>query len=149
MLTPDAVFAAANSVALVAWTALAVSMLVASLRRYVWPATGLVLPAVFAVAYLGSLAAGFAAGEGGGFGSIAEVRRLFANDAALTAGWVHYLAFDLMVGTWIARDAVRASVPAIFTLPALVLTFLFGPAGLLTHVVVRLSRGGAIKEILS
>ncbi|MDT9071476.1 abscisic acid-deficient protein Aba4 family protein, partial [Escherichia coli] len=81
-----------------------------------------------AVAYVGSLATGLAARGGGGFGSIAEVRQLFANDASLTAGWIHYLAFDLMVGTLIARDAVRAGVPAVFTLPALVLTFLFGPA---------------------
>ena len=44
------------------------------------------------------------AAEGGGFGSIAEVRALFANDSALAAGWLHYLAFDLFVGAWIARE---------------------------------------------
>ena len=43
--------------------------------------------------------------EGGGFGSIAEVRALFMSDPVLVAGWVHYLAFDLFIGTWIAVEA--------------------------------------------
>src|SRR5690606_30344212 len=46
--------------------------------------------------------------EGGGFGSIAEVRQLFLSDGGLLAGWIHYLAFDLFVGLWIAERADRA-----------------------------------------
>lgn len=38
----------------------------------------------------------------GGFGSLDEVRALFAVPGLLVAGWVHYLAFDLFVGVWIA-----------------------------------------------
>jgi len=30
------------------------------------------------------------------------VRALFAHDHVLVAGWVHYLAFDLMVGALLA-----------------------------------------------
>lgn len=149
MLSPDVIFAAANGLALAGWIALGASVLAPGLRRLVWPATGVALPAVFAVVYLGALAAGLSHGGGGGFGSIAEVRKLFADDHALTAGWVHYLAFDLVVGTLIARDAGRAGVSAVFTLPALALTFLFGPAGLLTYLVVRIAQGGQLKESLS
>jgi len=84
---------------------------------------------------------GMGAGEGGGFGSIGEVRILFANDSALTAGWLHYLAFDLFVGTWIARDGLAARVPALLIIPCLALTFLFGPAGLLLFLLLRLAFG--------
>ena len=33
------------------------------------------------------------------------VALLFENDWLLLAGWIHYLAFDLFVGSWEVRDA--------------------------------------------
>ena len=97
MLSPETLFKICNTVALLGWIALAASTLIGAARRFVWPATGLLVPALFAVAYVAALAAGLAKGGGGGFGSIAEVRQLFADDHALAAGWIHYLAFDLIV----------------------------------------------------
>lgn len=149
MLTPHLLFAIGNACALVAWFSLAVAVFMPALRRWIWPVAGIGLPALFAVAYVGALIAGIAGGATGGFGSIREIRQLFANDHALAAGWLHYLAFDLVVGTLIARDAARSGVSPVFVLPALALTFLFGPAGLLAWLVVRLARGGQLKEILS
>ncbi|MFC3694841.1 ABA4-like family protein [Chenggangzhangella methanolivorans] len=149
MLTPDDVFAASNSIALVGWLALGLSAFLARIRPTVWISTGIAVPALFAVAYLGSLIAGLAGGASGGFGSIDEVRALFQNDHALTAGWIHYLAFDLIVGTLIARDAARAGTPAILVPPTLALTFLFGPVGLLTYVIIRIGQGGRLQESLS
>ena len=149
MLSPDRLFSLCSGAALIAWAALAASVLMPRLRRTVWTATGLGLPALFAVAYIGALIAGLSNGKGGGFGSIAEVRQLFSDDHALTAGWIHYLAFDLIVGTLIARDAARSGVSAVFVVPALALTFLFGPAGLLAYLVVRFAKGGQLKESLS
>jgi hypothetical protein len=69
--------------------------------------------------------------EGGGFGSLAQVKTLFQSPPVLLAGWIHYLAFDLFVGVWIAErlDALGQSRP----LQAIILaaTFMFGPLGLL------------------
>ncbi len=78
-----------------------------------------------------------AAGGGGGFGSIEQVRTLFANNAALTAGWLHYLAFDLFVGCWIVREGLDAGVPRLLIIPCLILTFMVGPVGLLLFLVLR------------
>jgi hypothetical protein len=75
--------------------------------------------------------------EGGGFNSISEVRALFLSDAGLLAGWVHYLAFDLFVGMWIAAEADRAGVSRFLQAPMLVATFMFGPIGLLLYLVSR------------
>jgi hypothetical protein len=69
--------------------------------------------------------------EGGGFGSIGEVRALFASDPVLVAGWVHYLAFDLFIGCWIAVEADRRGFNRVLQAPILAATFLFGPLGLL------------------
>jgi hypothetical protein len=72
---------------------------------------------------------------------VSEVRALFANDFALTAGWVHYLAFDLFVGTWIARTGLEAGLPRPLLLPCLALTFMLGPAGLLAYLLLRAVAG--------
>jgi hypothetical protein len=77
---------------------------------------------------LGGLAAG-ATPLDGGFGSIAEVRTLFMSDPVLVAGWGHYLAFDLLIGTLLADRLDRAGVTRWLQAPVLLLTFMFGPAG--------------------
>ena len=77
------------------------------------------------------------AGSKGGFSSLHEVALLFANPWLLLAGWVHYLAFDLLVGSWEVRDARERGVRHIFVVPCLILTFLFGPAGWLLYLGAR------------
>ena len=68
---------------------------------------------------------------------------LFANPWLLLAGWVHYLAFDLFIGAWQVRDAKRTGLSHLLVVPCLVLTFLFGPIGLLLYLALRviLSKG--------
>ena len=58
----------------------------------------------------------------------------------LLAGWVHYLAFDLFVGTWETRDAVARGISRWILAPCLLLTFLFGPIGWLAYHVARNTR---------
>lgn len=139
MLPPDLVFSTANTVALPCWLALLLTLFVPTLRRWIWPITGLVVPALLGSAYILLIWQGFAESSGGGFGSIGEVRTLFASDAALVAGWLHYLAFDLFIGTWIARTGLHERIhPLLLLLPCLPLAFLFGPAGLLLFLGMRL-----------
>jgi hypothetical protein len=79
--------------------------------------------------------------QGGGFGSIAEVRQLFLSDPVLVAGWIHYLAFDLFVGWWIAREADSQGMSRIIQAPLLAATFLFGPLGLLLFQIIKAGKG--------
>jgi len=76
--------------------------------------------------------------KGGGFGTLAQVGRLFAMPQVLLAGWVHYLAFDLFTGSWEARDAARLDISRWLVAPCLVLTFLLGPLGLALYLLLRL-----------
>lgn len=73
---------------------------------------------------------------GAGFGSIAEVRMLFSNDNLLLAGWIHYLAFDLLIGFHILKSAQLNSIPHLLVIPCLILTFLFGPCGYLMYQII-------------
>lgn len=136
-MNPAALFTVSNLLALAGWLALAGSLFLTRMRPWTWSLTGLVIPAVFAIVYVLLLPRGFAEAPDGGFSSIEAVRGLFASDAALTAGWLHYLAFDLFVGTFIARAGTEARIPGVLLLPCLALTFLVGPAGLLLFLVMR------------
>lgn len=73
----------------------------------------------------------------GGYGSIAEVRALFGKDELLLAGWIHYLAFDLFIGAWIARSSDEIGIPRILQVPLLLATFMFGPVGLALFLIMR------------
>lgn len=141
MISAASLFSLCSSIALLGWIALAIALFAPRLRRATWIGAGLVLPSLLAVAYIGALAAGLAGGATGGFDSIEAVRSLFADDHALTAGWIHYLAFDLFVGTCIARAGTGAGLSPLLILPCLVLTFLVGPAGLLLALVIGFSTG--------
>lgn len=131
------IFSLANGLALLAWLALAGSPSRARWAPAVRFVAGRVVPLIFAVIYV-ALFAGTGMGDGG-FDSLAAVQRLFAVPELLTAGWLHYLAFDLFVGAWIAERAAALAMPHLVVLPLLALTFLFGPAGLLAFAVLQVS----------
>lgn len=131
-MTNDQLFAAANTLALAAWVALIVLPRRPAVARIV---TGLAVPALLSVAYIALMIANW--GGDGGFGTLDAVAQLFANRSLLLAGWIHYLAFDLLVGSWQARDARERGVPHLLLVPCLLLTFMFGPAGWLLYQVVR------------
>lgn len=145
-MDPNLPFTIGNPLAMALWVALAVSLFVPVIRRPVWLVTGLIAPALFAIGYVVLLAQGFGKVEGAGFSSIGEVRALFSNDSALGAGWFHFLAFDLFVGTWIARNGLKRGVPAILLVPCLALTFFIGPSGLLVYLLLRLLFGRKAAE---
>lgn len=71
------------------------------------------------------------------FGSLDQVYALFQNPAMLLAGWIHYLAFDLFIGSWQVRDASQTGIPHLLVVPCLVGTFLIGPVGLLAYLLLR------------
>lgn len=136
-MTAELVFSLANTTALLGWLLL----VILGPRRWVAPLiTGAILPLLFAVLYGSLLAVHWGDAPGGGFGSLAQVAALFANRWLLLAGWVHYLAFDLFVGSWQVRDARANGIPHWFVIPCLILTFLFGPTGLLLYFLIRMAR---------
>lgn len=78
--------------------------------------------------------------------SIEGIRSLFMSDAGIVIGWTHYLAFDLFVGLWIARDGDGKGLSRWLQLPFLVLTFVAGPVGLLLWLIVRERRTRAFAK---
>ncbi|MEO1730982.1 MAG: ABA4-like family protein [Pseudomonadota bacterium] len=138
------VFNAVNMAALIAWVGLIL------LPR--WPAL------LSAILYLGvgGLCALYAAllisvlsgiipagNEGADFTTIEGIRSIFGSDVGVVIGWTHYLAFDLFVGVWIARDADAKFFSRWVQAPILLATFMAGPIGLLVWLLVREPRARA------
>jgi hypothetical protein len=139
MIDPATAFNLGGKLAMLGWLALILSLFVARARPAAQLAARLIIPGLLSAAYGLLIWAGFGEAPDGGFGSIGEVRALFASDSALTAGWLHYLAFDLFVGSWIVADGLDRRIPTLLILPCLPLTLLFGPLGLLLFILLRLA----------
>lgn len=134
-MTPESLFSLASFTAMAGWVLLAAGIALnnALLRDML---AGRVVPALLAAAYT-VLIVLFWAGSDGGFDSLDNVARLFANPWLLLAGWVHYLAFDLAIGAIIARRTFDEGLPRLVLIPILPLTFLFGPIGWLAFEALR------------
>jgi len=139
----DAIFGLTNIIALAGWLALAVlprGPKIMALVLYVGVALlCLIYALLFGLVIAKVIDPALVAGEssGGGFTSIAGIRALFMSDAGVVIGWTHYLAFDLFVGLWIAKDADHKGFSRLVQLPFLFATLMAGPIGLLLWLIVR------------
>lgn len=134
--TPETFFQFTNTLALAAWIAL---VLFPGRRWVSHRLCGILVPALLAVGYAAVIGWKLSQ-EGpppGDVMTLAGLKEVFSDDWVFAAAWTHYLVFDMVVGAWIARDAVRLAIPWPLRSLALVLTFLSGPVGFLVHVVSR------------
>lgn len=135
-MSPDQLFQIANPIALLGWIALLASPVRPALMQTIASA---IIPLLLSCLYLGLVLVFWSRAEGG-FGSLADVEKLFETREVLLAGWIHYLAFDLFVGAWEVRTAREKGIPFLLVVPCLLLTFLFGPVGFLLFSALRLAR---------
>ena len=104
------------------------------------------IPLILAAIYLTFLTLGIGFGHAhpdAGMSSLGAVQALFSHPVGLLTGWVHFLVFDLFVGAWIVRDARRIGLSRWIMTQTLLFTFMFGPLGLLIHLLARKFSGKA------
>ena len=139
-MNPDTLFSAANYLAILGWALL----LIVPSWKYTKPIVqGGLISLLLSLLYAYLIFTNWGSVEGG-FGSLDEVASLFSNKHLLLAGWVHYLAFDLWIGSWEAGDAVKNNIHRLIMVPCLLLTFIFGPIGLLLYLVIRMVKTKSI-----
>lgn len=133
-VAPEVMFGWAGQAAMIGWI-----ILIFLPRR--WPQLLFVarylIPFALSLLYAGLAFAHFFTIEGGGYNSLDQVRTLLSKDEMLLAGWVHYLAFDLFIGGWIAVEADKVGLNRLIQAPILVATFMFGPVGLALFLTMR------------
>ena len=74
----------------------------------------------------------------GNFTSLDGVILLFKNPRNLLSGWVHYLAFDLMLGIYIKSQAIEIGMSHSLQIPCFILTLVLGPVGFLLFCILQL-----------
>lgn len=133
-MTPSEVFSLAGTLAMPMW------ILMIFLPK--WKATRFlidykVIPLILAVIYAIYIAIAMDQGGGMDFGSLDSVMALFTEENAVLAGWVHYLAFDLVVGMWMLDQNKELGIHQVLMAPCLLGTFMLGPVGFLLFMIIR------------
>jgi len=133
-MNPSDVFSLANYMVMPMW------ILLIFLPK--WKATRFlidykVIPIALSFIYAIYIFISLQSGGGLDFGSLASVMNLFTQEQAVLAGWVHYLAFDLLVGMWMIDQNRNLNIHQVLMAPCLLGTFMLGPIGFLLFIVIR------------
>jgi len=67
-----------------------------------------------------------------------DLYTLFSNESFLLLFWLHFLALNIFVASWIARDAVKYGISKSFVVLPLVLVYFSGPLGLVLYWFIRI-----------
>ena len=63
---------------------------------------------------------------------------MFSTEHFLLLFWLHFLALNLFLGSWIAKDASKGGVPRALSLIPLIVTYFSGPVGLVIYWILRI-----------
>ncbi len=132
-MNPDVLYSIVNTIALVAWIALSVAPYNVRVQQGALGGVVVMLAVLYAVLFIGS----FNGAMMKELATLDGLMGLFSNKQALVLGWTHYLAFDLVAGIYIVRNAQTHEVSSRAIIPFLWLTFMAGPLGWLTYVIFR------------
>jgi len=133
-MTAADIFSIANSTAMPMW------LLMMILPK--WKVTRFlidykVVPLLLALVYVFYVVLHLQTGGGLNFGSLASVTALFSQENVIMAGWVHYLAFDLLIGMWMLNQNQQLGIPQLLMIPCLFATFMLGPVGFLLFMILK------------
>ena len=132
-MQPEQLFQIATNIAMAGW----LMVIIYPLWKHAGKVAAGIAVMLLCVLYTGLVATNFNADDFKNFGSLAGVSTLFQNPWMLLAGWVHYLAFDLMMGLYVVSDARKQGLNHWLMVPVAFLCFMFGPVGLLVYAIIR------------
>jgi len=133
-MTPTAIFSITSMIAMPMWI-----LMIFSPR---WKVTKFlmsykVIPLILSLIYAIYILKAIDIGGMMDFGSLKSVMALFTEENAVLAGWVHYLAFDLMVGMWMLEQNKTLKIHQLIMAPCLLGAFMFGPIGFLVFMIIK------------
>lgn len=133
-MTPTTIFSIANALVLPMW----LLMLIAPK----WKVTQFLcnyklIPLALSLIYVVYVVTGLLETGIPDFGSLDSVMQLFTDEKAVLAGWIHYLAFDLLVGMWMLQENKKIGIHQLLMVPCLLGSFMFGPLGFLLFMIIK------------
>ncbi len=70
--------------------------------------------------------------------SLDNLYTIFSVENFLLVFWLHFLALNIFLGTWVSRDAIKYSVPRGLVSIPLIGIYFSGPVGLLLYWFIRI-----------
>lgn len=139
-MTAGDAFNYANYAALAGWIALLAGV---ALKKH-WLTgfvAGRVFPIGLAVAYA-AIAPSFFTTTQGGFDTLANLQIMFGDPWLVLGGWLHWLAADLFIASWVAMQVLEKGWSRWWLAGLFPLCFAVGPVGFLAYQALAFARGG-------
>ena len=70
--------------------------------------------------------------------SLDELYTVFATESFLLVFWLHFLALNLFLGSWVSRDGVKHNMSRSLVSFPLIVIYFTGPLGLVLYWVIRI-----------
>tara|TARA_B100001750_G_scaffold127946_1_gene101560 strand:+ start:1691 stop:1936 length:246 start_codon:yes stop_codon:yes gene_type:complete len=70
--------------------------------------------------------------------SLDNLYTVFATESFLLAFWLHFIALNLFLGSWVSRDAYKYNMPKKLSFLPLMLIYFTGPLGLVIYWMFRI-----------
>ena len=70
--------------------------------------------------------------------SLDDLYTIFATESLLLIFWLHFLAINIFLGSWVSRDGIKYSLPRSFVVIPLILIYFTGPIGLVIYWMIRI-----------
>tara|TARA_B100000029_G_C17569224_1_gene956051 strand:- start:19 stop:492 length:474 start_codon:yes stop_codon:yes gene_type:complete len=71
------------------------------------------------------------------YSNLDNLYTVFSSENFLLAFWLHFIALNLFLGLWIARDGVKYNIPYKLVFLPLAFAYFVGPVGLILYWFVR------------
>ena len=126
-------FAFANTFAFLSWIPLIVAPYNPRIRNSLFGISVVLLAALYTFLFAGF----FDPGAMQSFSTLDGLMSLFSSREAVLVGWVHYLAFDLLTGLYVAQNAQKNALNPWIIRPLFLFVFMAGPVGFLLYTLVR------------
>ncbi|WP_298423980.1 ABA4-like family protein [uncultured Kordia sp.] len=133
-MTPSEVFSLVSKLAIFMW-ALLIFLPKWKVTRFFIDYK--IIPIILSLIYVVYIIQAMQIGGFMDFGSLTSVMALFTEKNAVLAGWVHYLAFDLLIGMWILNQNETLKIHHLLIIPCLFGSFMFGPIGFLLFIIMK------------
>ncbi len=128
-MNPDTLFLLANIGVLPFWLLMIFVPRTAWAVRIIKSPWIAIVPAAIYVVLIVTAIAQLGPGLVQSFATLQGVASLLATPQGALIGWVHFLAFDLLVGRWAYLDAHERGISALIMAPVLFFVFMLGPVG--------------------
>ena len=132
-MNADRIFILASSVAFISWSLLFIYPYSTRIRQILYG--GVVT--CFSLLYTGLFVSYFDPESFQSFSTLSGLISLFSNKEAVLLGWIHYLAFYLLAGLYISKDAEKNKLGPWIIRPMFFFTFMTGPLGFLLYTIIR------------